>query len=368
MANPIRILCVFSTLDRGGAESMCMNLYRHIDREKIQFDFVKHTSKKGLFEDEIVSLGGRVFTAPRFEIYNIIQYRLWWKKHLQLHPEHHIIHGHFFTISSVYFQIAKQMDRITVAHSHCTKAPKEAEKNPVKALIKNYLISRIEDYADYCLACSNAAAQWVFQKKGYTVLNNAIDTRKFQYNEEIAYQVRRELKLGDEFVIGTVGRFNLQKNPMGIVEIFRLLHDSRPDSKLLWIGDGPMRREALLKVCEYGLEQNVLFLGVRDDVNRLLQSMDAFIFPSFYEGLGVALIEAQAAGVKCFCSEAVPKEAMVTPLCSALPLSDYVVWRDKLLMLDNNKPHENYASEIIESGFDIHTTAEWLTVFYSSIC
>ena len=101
MQEPIRVLCVFSTLDRGGAESMCMNLYRHIDRDKVQFDFVKHTPLKGSFEDEIISLGGRVFEAPRYRMYNHIQYARWWKRHLDKHPEHIIIHGHFFSISAV---------------------------------------------------------------------------------------------------------------------------------------------------------------------------------------------------------------------------------------------------------------------------
>ena len=120
MSGPIRVLCVFSKLGRGGAENMCMNLYRRIDRNRIQFDFVKHGPEAGMFEEEIRALGGRIYEAPRYKLYNHIAYCRWWRRHLENHPEHQIVHGHYFSISAIYFHVAHQLGRITVGHSHST--------------------------------------------------------------------------------------------------------------------------------------------------------------------------------------------------------------------------------------------------------
>ena len=360
----IRILCVFSTLDRGGAESMCMNLYRHIDREKVQFDFVKHTPDKGAFEDEILSLGGRIFEAPRYQIYNHMSYMNWWDRFLKAHPEHQIIHGHFFTISSVFFAAAHKAGRITIGHSHCTKSPKQGTARPIVNYLSNRMISHIEKNADYCLACSEAAGKWVFKEKPFTVLKNAIDVTRFRTDQKTAQEVRNEFGLGNNLVVGNVSRFNLQKNPYGTLDIFRLVHEKRPDSKLLWVGDGPMRAEVQAKAQEYGIQDDVIFTGVRKDIHRLLQAMDAFILPSFYEGLPVVAIEAQAAGVKTFCSTEISFETGITDLCKFLSLNDLQIWADDISQIPAAYEHLDITDEIIHSGYDIHTTAAWLQDFY----
>lgn len=367
MIRPLRILCVMSTLDRGGAESMCMNLYRHIDREIVQFDFVKHTPDKGAFEDEILSLGGRIFAAPRYKIYNHLSYTQWWNHFLREHPEYTIIHGHFFTISSVFFRAAHKAGRITVGHSHCTKSPKEGTSRRLVNCLGNLLIDRIEENSDYCLACSQMAGEWVFPHKFFHVLNNAIDCKRFVADPEVARAVREEFSLGDCLVLGNVSRFNLQKNPHGTLEIFRLVHEKRPDSKLLWVGDGPMRAEVQEKAKELGLQDDVVFAGVRSDVERLLQAMDAFVFPSFYEGLGIAAVEAQAAGVRTFCSDTIPREVAVTSLCQFLSLNSLSEWANKICKISEVSPHSNMSEAIIEAGFDIHSTARWLQDFYLEI-
>lgn len=212
MEYPIRVLCVFSLLDRGGAESMCMNLYRRIDHSKIQFDFVKHGPQKGAFEEEIHSLGGRIYEAPRYQIYNHQFYCTWWKQHLEDHPEHQIIHGHYYSVSAVYFKVAHEMGRITVGHSHSTSV---SGPNWWETQLKRMLCKGVERQADYCLACSKAAGQWLFPHKEFTVLPNAVDAERFSFNPRIAQEVRCELSLGDHYVVGTVGRIVQVKNPMG---------------------------------------------------------------------------------------------------------------------------------------------------------
>lgn len=355
MNDPIRVLCVFSTLDRGGAESMCMELYRHIDRNIIQFDFVKHTSNVGAFEEEILSKGGRIYEAPRFSISNIIKYRTWWKQHFDSHPEHLIVHGHYFTISAVYFQIAKRKNRITIGHIHASKV-----NNFWKAL----LAKTISHYTDYPLACSQMAGEWVYGRRPFTVLNNAIDSIKFRSNRVTAERIRDEFSLGNNLIIGNVGRFCIPKNPYGILEIFRRVHDRRPDSKLLWIGDGPMRVELQNKVAEYKIMDSVIFTGVRDDVEELLQAVDVFVFPSFYEGLGVAAVEAQAAGVETYCSSSVPHEAAVTELCHFFSLTDLDAWVNSILDIQSNYIHPDMTNQIIKAGYDINETSKWLEDFY----
>lgn len=356
MQEPIRVLCVFSTLDRGGAESMCMNLYRHIDRDKVQFDFVKHTPLKGSFEDEIISLGGRVFEAPRYRMYNHIQYARWWKRHLDKHPEHIIIHGHFFSISAVYFSVAKKAGRITVAHSHIAKASSK---------LKEIYIKSIEKIADYRLACGKEAGQLLYPHKDFTILNNAIETEKFVYNPKCEQQYRMELGLTDKFVIGVVASFTDHKNPLGIIEIFREIHNAHPNAVLVWAGDGPMRKEIESLVEKYQLKEAVHLLGVRKDIDKLLQAMDVFILPSFYEGLPVVLIEAQAAGLKCFVSETVTREADITGRCTYINNSDYVRWAEEICSADLTKV-DTY-NQICEAGYDVQKSAEWLQEFYLKI-
>ena len=339
-----------------------MNLYRHIDRSKVQFDFVKHTPQKGAFEDEIFSLGGRIYEAPRYMIYNHLQYISWWKKHLKEHPEHKIIHGHYFTISAVFFSVAKKMGRVTVGHSHCTPSNGKGLKHE----LSEYLCSKIESRSDYCFACSRPAGEWLFKTKPFTVLNNAIDTRQFTYSPEVRERVRNAFDLGDALVLGTVGRIVHQKNPLGVIEILRAVKLRRPDAKLLWVGELFMRTEVETKLREYGLEDSVIFTGVRSDVNELLQAMDVFIFPSNYEGLGIVAVEAQNAGLPTFCSDQVPEEAKLTDLCRFLPLGDYEKWADAILATDIGNRRDT-TQEIIDAGYDIHTTAKWLQEFYLTI-
>ncbi len=356
MQEPIRVLCVFSTLDRGGAESMCMNLYRHMDRTKVQFDFVKHTPLTGAFEEEIVSLGGRIFEAPRYRIYNHMQYLQWWRNHLEQHPEHIIIHGHFFSISAVYFGEAKKAGRITVAHSHIAKA---------STRIKKLYIKPIENLADYRLACGMDAGKLLYPHKDFTVLNNAVETEKFRYDPEIRREYRAELGLTDQFVVGIVAGISDHKNPRGVIEIFREVHRIRPEAVLLWVGDGPMRAEIEDLVEEHGLKECVHFTGARNDVNRLLQAMDVFILPSFFEGLPVVLIEAQAAGLKCFVSDTVTREADITGRCEYLAIDDYSGWAEKICGSDVTRA-DTY-EDICRAGYDISTTSDWLCRFYQSI-
>ena len=356
MNEPIRILCVFSTLDRGGAETMCMNLYRFIDREIIQFDFVKHSPNIGDYEKEIITLGGRIFEAPGFNGYNILQYSIWWIKFFSTHPEYKIVHGHFFTLSSIYFYFAKKYKRITIGHIHASG---------IKGRFKQYLVTRIEDYSDYCIACSKEAGEWAYPHKDFIVLKNAVNSEQFKYNAEKRSLLRKKYNLENYLVLGTVANFSGVKNPLGLLEIYSEIHKNSSKSILLWIGEGRQRPLIESTIESYGLKDNVILLGKRNDVPDLLQMMDCFLLPSFKEGLPVSAIEAQAAGLPCFISDSVTKDVDITGLCSFLPIDNVDVWKRAIVSLDYERKD---TSEIIKkAGYDILETAVWLQNYYLSI-
>lgn len=360
MSEPIRVLCVFSKLDRGGAENMCMNLYRRIDRNKVQFDFVKHGPEIGMFEEEICALGGRIYEAPRYKLYNHIAYCRWWKHHLENHPEHQIVHGHYFSISAVYFKVAHQLGRITVGHSHSTTVSRPSR---CQTQVKRLLCKYVEQNSDYCLACSSAAGEWLFPHKKFVVLNNAVDTERFQFDSQEAENIRKELGIAqDTIIVGTVGRIIQVKNPGGIIEIYRALRTREHQVGLLWVGDGPLRGETENALAQAGILDQVIFTGVRADVDRLMQAMDVFILPSLFEGLPVVLVEAQAAGLPCLCSERVTREADVTGRCEFLPLDQPELWAKRILEVPRDRPDTRDA--LRQAGYDIGTTAKWLEQFY----
>ena len=351
---PIRVLCVFSTLDRGGAESMCMNLYRHIDRNIVQFDFVKHTTKIGALEKEINELGGHIYIAPRMRMERLPGYIKWWEKHFEKHPEHQIVHGHYFTASAIYFRVAKKCSRVTIGHMHIAK---------YDSYIKQLLCGQIEHYADYCLACGWDAGKLLYPHRHFIVLNNAIDASQFQYNAEVRKEYREKLGLNESIVIGIVANFGEHKNPLGVIELFNQLSKMNSRYKLLWIGaGGELLDKVKVRVNKYELQSKVILLGARSDVSDLLQAMDAFILPSFYEGLPVVLIEAQAAGLQCFVSEFVTKEADITGRCTFLPLDQWEKWGTSIR--ESNLQHINTHDQIVDAGYDISYTTAMLQKIY----
>ena len=330
-----------------------------VDRSRIQFDFVKHTPDKCEFEDEIISLGGRIYEAPAYSIYNHFFYCKWWKQHLLRHPEHKIIHGHYFTISAVYFKVAKGMGCITIGHSHNTR-PKY---HNWKDVIKEIYSKRVEKYSDYALACGKKAGNWLFPNKTFIVLNNAIAVEKFQFNQNIRTKIRKEFEIEKNFVLGTVGRITFQKNPFGILEIVEKICKSNTNVKLLWIGEGELESEIKNKIREEKLSDYIIMTGVCHNVNELLQAMDVFLLPSLFEGLPVVCIEAQAAGLPCFISDTVSFETDVTGLCRFISLANYEIWAKEILKA-NITCRRNTKKEIMNAGYDIHATVQWLEAFY----
>lgn len=313
----IRILQCVNDMHRAGLETMLMNYYQNIDRTKIQFDFLTHRPYRSDYDDEIESLGGKIYYAPRLYPQNYPAYFRWMKKFFKDHPEYKIVHSHIDTMSYLPLLAAKKAGvPIRIAHSHNTSLDKD-----FKYLLKQYFRLRINSVCTHRLACGEEAGKFLFGNREFKVIPNAIDAEKFYFNEELRCKKRKELGLEDKFVVGHVGRLSYQKNHKFLIEIFNELLKKEPDSILLLVGVGEKEEELKRQVKSLNIEDKVNFLGNRSDVNELYQAMDVFVMPSFFEGIPVVGVEAQFANLPCIFSDKVPEEVKFTDNCVFLPLS-----------------------------------------------
>ena len=361
----VRILHVLGGLARGGAETMVMNLYRVIDRSKIQFDFVIHTDAQQAYYKEIISLGGRIYNFPNFKGWNFREMRRRWDRFFSEHPEYKILHSHVRSYASLYIPIAKKHGLRTIIHSHSTN-----EGKGISRFIKRIMEHPLRHQADYLMACSSEAGKWLYgakacRKNNYIFLPNAIDTEKYRFSKKTADAYRETLGLQNKFVLGHVGRFHEAKNHKFLLEIFEKVLERRSDAMLLIVGDGELRKEIELKIQELGIKNQVVLTGSREDVPKLLQAMDVFVFPSRWEGLPMTVVEAQAAGLPCLISDKITTDVDISALVKRLPIDDSDKWCEAILETDIKKM--NVIPEIKKAGFDVKDTAKQLTDLYMSL-
>ena len=358
--NQLRVLQVVTHMERGGLESMLMNYYRYIDREKIQFDFLVHRQERAAYDDEIEAMGGKIYRLPRLVPWSKA-YLTALNRFFDEHPEYRIVHVHQDCLSSVILKAAQQHNiPVRIAHSHSANQDKNL-KYPVKLWYKR----SISKYATNLFACGEDAGDWMFGGEPFQIINNAIDVAAYTYVPTKRQEMRRQLGLENEFTIGHVGRFNQPKNHPFLLDIFAALLKKEPNAVLLLVGGGEGMSKMQEKAQELGIAEHVRFLGVRSDVADLMQTMDVFVFPSLYEGLPVTMVEAQAAGLPCLISDKIPPECILTNgLVGVLPLSaEPETWAAKILE-KKNLPRIDRRSEIAAHGFDITTEAVKLQKFY----
>lgn len=340
--SPIRITQIIGKWLGGGVESVVMNYYRHIDRSKIQFDFICDEDSTNIPYDEINSLGGKVILIPPYQ--KVIKYHNELKKVLK-DGNYKIVHSHINTLSVFSLWAAKSAGvPVRIAHSHSTTNKKEKKKNLMKQVLKHFSKVFATDY----MCCSELAGRWLFGDKEYDrgnvyLLNNAIDLDKFKYDENIRKEKRKELNISDDtLVIGHVGRFVEQKNHRFLIDIFNEVHKERKNSILLLAGQGPLVEEIHEKVNELGLNENVRFLGQRKDIDKLYQAMDLFLFPSLYEGLGMVAVEAQVSGLPCVVSTEIPEIAKVTEKITFVNLENKIeTWTEIIFKYIKNINRKN---------------------------
>lgn len=356
----IRILHVVTYMGRGGLETVLMNYYRNIDRTKVQFDFLTHRDFRADYDDEIESLGGKIYRLPR-----LIPWSSSYKKSLNTffkkHPGYKIVHVHQDCLSAVILKAAHNNGvPVRIAHSHCNNQVKN-----IKYLIKLWYRRKISKYSTELFACSKEAGKWMFRDSSFKILRNAINSRELSYSPCCSVEVRDHLSISkNALVIGHVGRFESEKNHVFLIDIFNELQKKHPDSFLLLIGDGVLRHEIESKVKYLGLSSKVIFTGISNNVPSLLQAMDIFVMPSKYEGLGLAAIEAQASGLTCCVSDTVSKECNVTGLVHYYSLNNTAEsWADFVLSNIGNERVDTTAL-IKKSGYDLAENALWLQEHY----
>jgi glycosyltransferase involved in cell wall biosynthesis len=358
MGSPLRVLHVVVNMNRGGAETLIMNLYRNIDRSKVQFDFL--TCKEGIFDSEIRQLGGKVHRIPYITDVGHSGYRRHLNSFFKKHSSYKIVHSHLDKMSGLVISAAKKADiPIRIAHSHNT----QSEGGRLARMYKWGVGQSIKWNATHLFACSEAASKWLFGSQSHKaiLLKNGIECEKFQFSFYQRNQVRSELQLDNEtLVLGHVGRFCHQKNHLFLLETFAEIQQIEPNSKLILVGDGPLKEKIIRKISELNLDRSVLLLGVRDDIHSLLQAFDAFAFPSHHEGLPVTLIEAQGAGLPCFVSDHVTNEAdMGNELIHFLPITNSRLWAHHILK-ELNRAEKNRViaqASLTLKGYDIRKTA-----------
>lgn len=408
MSEPIRILQVLGRLDRGGAETMIMNLYRHMDREQLQFDFVIHTEDVCDYTEEIGELGGKIYSMEPFRASTALGYRKQWRRFFREHPGYRIIHGHMRSTASLYLAEAKRAGLVTIVHSHNTSSG-----SGLSAVVKNLLQYPLRYQADYLFACGRRAGEWLYGRKAcagprFHLLPNGIETDRFRFQSAVRTKKRRELGLGDdELVFLHIGRMEEQKNHRFLLEIMReialrgnalqedresmlpesLLCGERRAVRLLLCGCGPLEEELKKQA-----GADVVFLGVRDDIPDLMMAGDAMVFPSLFEGLPVTVVEAQAAGLPVLMSDTVTDEVILSDLVQTMSLQRSAgSWAERALEIAGQpwrssgrsgqesevaeqtsrsakcpRDRGSYAQQIRSAGYDVEQSARWLTEFYLS--
>lgn len=359
---PIRVLQIVTTMERAGLETMIMNYYRRMDREKVQFDFLRHRDGEHAYDREIREMGGRIFTVPAVNPLNTNGYLSALDAFFREHSEYRIVHAHLDCLSAIPLWYAKKYGIQTrISHSHVSKMTFDA-KYPVRMFFKAFLPKT----ATELFACSEDAGKWMFGGNAFRIVPNAIDCGAFAYDAEKAARLRRENGLENAFVVGHVGRFDPVKNHAFLLDVFRRICARQPDSMLLLAGTGDTMPGIRSLAARYGVRDRVRFLGSVSNVADVLQMTDAFVFPSLYEGLGISLIEAQAAGLPCYASRGcVPEAANITKTVRYLPLEAGAdSWAKQILEDGGRRERPDALRALRESGYEIGAAARRLQDFY----
>ena len=362
MSNPVRVLQIFAALDSGGVSNFVMNVYREMDPQKIQFDFALTAGEKTLYDDEVKERGGRIFYFDPAESYAANLRRI-----LRQEGPYQAVHSHVFFYSGFMLTEARRAKvPIRIAHAH--NAHTGETRSAARIAYEKGMQMLIRANATCLLGCSEKACRYVFgdnimKDPRAAVMPDGIDCDRFAFNPKVRDQVRKEYGLDGKFVVGHVGHFNPAKNHEKIISVFSEVCRRRDDASLLLVGDGELEQDVRNRVNELGIADRVVFAGAHKDVERFYQAMDVFLFPSRYEGFGMAMIEAQASGLRCVASDVVPGETNITGaeqyLALSLPESE---WAQVLCTISNIDRY--LAVDSVRASFGVHKTTEEMAKIY----
>lgn len=410
----VKVLHVLGTTNLGGAESRIMDLYRHMDREQVQFDFLVHMDPSqykqalkdgrepedyrdaGHYDEEIRELGGHVYPLPRFRVYNYAAYRRAIRRFFEEHHDYSVVQGHMTSTASIYLPIAKAISLapeddnpgdmiidddlgptlVTVAHTRNAGVDKG-----VKGIITKILRKSLPKKADYLFACSHLAGDETFGGAPYRYIPNTIDTARFMFDREARDEIRDIYDIpSDAIVIGNVARFSPQKNQEYLVDAFWELKNmiteagSDLDIYLMLVGDGSLKKACEDKAKELKLSEKIIFTGNKSDVQNFYSAMDIFAFPSVYEGLPGVVVEAQASGLNCLISNNITTDVLLTDRVETAAISgEPATWATELgkiiSRLDKQEQDRSDYADIVKAvGFDVNNQAEHIMEFYLNPC
>lgn len=360
----------------GGTESVVLNYFKHVYSAEFQIDFMLHTSEEECRNNPICI----ALQEQGSHVYCVTPRKISIKKNIQdirrvlAEGNYDIIHSHTDCVSGIILQIAKNMNvPVRIAHSHNTQS--EVSGGYLKRKIHLFVLwiakLNLRRVATHYIACSTEAGNWLFGKgimrsRNVYILHNAISVERFLYDDSVRNRVRSELGYKQtELVIGHVGRFSYQKNHEYLIKLFYEAHKRNKQARLLLVGSGELEDVIKNMTKKLGIEDSVRFYGNSNRVNELLQAMDVFCFPSRFEGLSVALIEAQTAGLPCIVNDSVKisNESSITPLIKRIPLNCMNEWIDAIES-SNTVARKNMKSYIEKAGYSLFTEAEKLKAFY----
>lgn len=359
---------IFTIMNRGGAETMIMNYYHHIDRTKVQFDFVVHRSQKGEYDEEIKSLGGKIFIFPAVRPSNFRIYKKQIREFIDAHSEYRIIHSHAQELSYYFYQIAHEKGiPYIITHSHNASMLWDF-KAPLRILWRKLMFKYINIY----FTCGIEAGIHYYgenRARQAILMNNAIDVERFKFNMESRKKIRKELNIHDnEFVIGHIGRFTPQKNHSFLLEIFKIFSVRNPDTRLVLVGKEDDKKAVRKKADKLGITNRTIFTGIRKDIPDLLSAFDCILMPSLFEGLSVAMIEEQASGLPLITSSNVPTEVGLLPSTEFISLKANIqTWVTTLEKYLDTPRNPDATAIISKAGYDIKANATKLQNFYLSL-
>lgn len=362
----IRILHSVSNMDRAGIETMLMNYYRHIDRTKIQFDFLCNKKKPGAYDDEIRELGGKIFHTPGLNPAKYPQYLQYMKKLFQENPEYQIIEAHNGALGVYALHAAKRNSiPVRIFHAHGASIAKDL-KYPLKLFCRKLLPLNMNEH----YTCGKDSAKCYFTRRvfaegDYVLIPNAIELDRFLYNAEIRKKIRMENGLEDKHVVGHVGNYTPPKNHMFLIDIFVELKKKDPKACLVLLGGGKYMEAVKCRAQELGIADSVRFMGSLPNANEWYQAFDVFVMPSLREGLPLVGIEAQAADLPCFFSTSITDEIGILEKTSFIDLKQGPEgWAEAICDVFEHQERSNVRQILAEHGYDIAVEAKKLQERY----
>lgn len=355
-----RVLCLISGMNAGGAETFLMKVYRRLDKTKYQMDFCINATDKCFYEDEIISHGGKIYRiTPKSE--SIRNFR---KQLFDIVKSNRYMYVLRITSNAFGFmdlKIAHKAGAMVCAARSSNSSDGGSMKSRIAHVLGRLLYGR---YVNVRIAPSDLAAKYTFGNKAYkngsvNILHNAIDTDVYGFDAQGRTNIRAELKIsGNTTVIGHVGRFMAQKNHLFLIDVFSEYVKKNENSLLLLVGGGELEGEIRKRAAERGVADRIVFTGVRSDIPALFSAMDVFVFPSFYEGMPNAVIEAQATGLPCVISDRITREADITGLVDYLPLGDAAAWAEHISSMPLPVLRKTPYREFSEKCYDIETVCK----------